>query len=101
MRIRRKIKRCPVCGHVFSDRETISQHMASYHPKPDQRCCAGSCASCGRLAEWRAETMKKAHEKADALCELCEVCLAVCYIIACFMLTHGNGRGKFMRRVDT
>ena len=75
MRTRRVRKQCSLCGHIFGDRETINQHMASKHPRPDQFCCAGPCKDCGKFTEWKAETMKKAHKKADEVGELCEDCL--------------------------
>jgi len=49
--------------------------MHKYHPKADPFCCAGPCSSCGKLTEWKAETMKKAHEKADACGEQCNECI--------------------------
>jgi len=64
-RRRQRVWVCSVCGHRFGDRETISQHMAAYHPKDNQFCCVATCGKCGKVFEFTAKTMKEAKAKAD------------------------------------
>ena len=55
MRTRRRTKQCTICGHVFGDRETVSQHMTSKHPEPNQFTVVGKCGECGKCYKLRRE----------------------------------------------